>query len=364
MYNEEINKLLSKLNDVQKYFIEDVASEGLNTDDIEFEQMLNERALSNNEKQEIYQFYSDKASLITRLHFESLDEMDKNAIEDLLADNLYPGDPEFNQLLNERSVNKDKIYKYFDYKKDEFLLNYSRDEKDFINKLIKDGITIDNEEFDKKIKETNYDKDKIIRYINNINWINNTNNYIDNVNKEKEIKKEEEKDNKNKINDEIVNDDVEIDDKKRELFNEIQENLKKKEDNKNKDISKNETFDKYNDPYEGMDYYERLSAYAKEKEKHPSNLDSYDDELTTIKRKEKEIQENLENKKKINNLKLKRNWLYSLKQKLASINNNLGDEEIEKVDSKKMGFIDLFTISIVVIILGVLFTSIIKLFSI
>lgn len=366
MYSKEIKKLLENFDDVQKYLIEDLDQEGLTPDDIEFEQMINEKALSKKQKDEIYQYYKDKASLITKLYFDELDETDRFAIEDLIADNLYPGDVEFDQLLNQRTVNKDKIYKYFDYKKNEFLLNYNRNEKDFIDQLIKDGITIDDEEFNKRIKETRYDKDKIIKYINNMNWINNTNDYIQNINnKKKEDQKKEITKEEINIEDSPVNDEVEIDDKKREIFNEIQENLKKKNNSNNtsnniinNEMPTNKPVNNNIDPYEGLDYYERLSLYAKEKEKNPSNLDSYDDELVTLKRKEKEINNHIENNKKIKNLKKKKKWLYALKEKFSSKNNDLGDEDINK-----LGFIDIISMSILVILTCILILSIINLFK-
>ena len=370
MYNEEIKKLLENFDDVQKSLIDDLDAEGLSPDDIEFDQMVNERSLSEKEKEEIYQYYKDKASLITKLYFDDLDEMERFAIEDLLADNLYPGDVEFDQLLNERTVNKDKIYKYFDYKKDEFLLNYNRNEKNFIDQIIKDGISIDDEEFDKRVKDSKYDKDKIIKYINNINWINNTNDYIKNISNKKTEEVKEDIINEIKIPDGPVNDEVQIDDKKREIFNEIQENLKKKEQDDNKDINdenkevideinkeidnienrkkeKSEE-DKIDDLYNGLSYYQRLELYAKEKEIRPSNLDSYDDELKQTNKKDNEIKD----------LKKKKTLLEILKDKFKSKPNDLGDEDINK-----LGFIDVFTISIVVIIICTLLTMIIGLFK-
>ena len=54
MYNEEIKKLLENFDDVQKSLIDDLDAEGLSPDDIEFDQMVNERSLSEKEKEEIY----------------------------------------------------------------------------------------------------------------------------------------------------------------------------------------------------------------------------------------------------------------------------------------------------------------------
>ena len=334
MYNEKLKVLLEELDDIH--------AEGLEPDNIEFEKMVNERALSDKEKDEIYQFYTDRASLKTKCYYDELDDIDKAAIDDLLADNLYPGDVEFEQLLNERVVNKKNIYKYFDNKKKEFLLNYSKKEKDFINKLIKDGININDDEFNKRIKDNNYDKDKIIRYINNINWLNDNKDYIKevNINEKKEDIKE------TKVVEAPINDKVEITDKKKAIFDEIQNNLKTKNEsienkpNTNKIIKSSRP--KPINSYEGLDYYQRLSLYAKEKEMHPSNIDKYDDELIGIKRKEKELKK----------LKKRKSILVALKNSFK--NNDLGDEDI-----KRLGFIDVFTISMVVIILCALFVMII-----
>ena len=349
MYNEKLNALLEKLDDIQKALIDDLDAEGLEPDDIEFEKMMNERALSDKEKEDVYQFYIDRAALKTKCYFDELDDIDKAAIDDLLADNLYPGDVEFEQLLNERAVNKKNIYKYFDNKKKEFLLNYSKKEKGFIDKLIKDRININDDEFNKRIKDNNYDKDKIIRYINNINWINDKKDYIKEISNN--AKKESQKVIKEtKSEEEPINDEVEITDKKREIFNEIQNNIKKKDEvlydkkDNNKVLKSNKT--KLYDPYNGLDYYQRLSLYAKEKEMHPSNIDKYDDELIGIKRKEHELKK----------LKKKKSILVALKNSFKT--NDLGDEGI-----KKLGFIDVFTISMVVIILCALFVAIINLFK-
>ena len=346
MYNEKLKVLLEELDDIQKSLIDDLDAEGLEPDNIEFEKMVNERALSDKEKDEIYQFYTDRASLKTKCYYDELDDIDKAAIDDLLADNLYPGDVEFEQLLNERVVNKKNIYKYFDNKKKEFLLNYSKKEKDFINKLIKDGININDDEFNKRIKDNNYDKDKIIRYINNINWLNDNKDYIKevNINEKKEDIKE------TKVVEAPINDKVEITDKKKAIFDEIQNNLKTKNEsienkpNTNKIIKSSRP--KPINSYEGLDYYQRLSLYAKEKEMHPSNIDKYDDELIGIKRKEKELKK----------LKKRKSILVALKNSFK--NNDLGDEDI-----KRLGFIDVFTISMVVIILCALFVMIINLFK-
>lgn len=337
MFNEEVKKLLDNLNDSQITFIEDADAEGLEINDIEFEQMLNERALSGDEKEGIIQFYKDKAKLKTACYLKELHEIERTTIEDLLSEGLYPGDIEFEQMLNERTVNKENIYKYFDKKKEEFLINYSKDEKNFIEKMIKDGIKIGDKEFDERINNTKYSRDKIVEYYNNIKWINKNNDIIKEIDINKKKKEEEKKriEVKNKKEDKIKDDDFD------EEIDEIDE-IKTKPINK--EI-------KVRDPYEGLDYYERLSLYAKEKEARSSRMDSYDDEL----RQMKKMNEFEERQKEINKLKKQKNWLYRLKDLFKN-------EDLDDKDIKKLGFINIIFVSIITIILCIIFTFVFKIF--
>ena len=378
MYNEELKKLFDKLNDSQKAVVEEMDQEGITIQDEEFTQMArnivslnvaandlpiynelnsdfdvdysyithvpatdidierNKKKIEEENKQKIkknedaiIEYYIGKAALKTKFHFDKLSDIEKSFIEDATAEGLYPGDPEFDQMLNERIVNRDKIYKYYDYKKDEFLLNYSRSELNFIDQMIKDGIKVGDPEFDERINKSTYDKDKIIKYYNNINWINNTDKYFVTKANEEKRKKEEEK-------------------KKEE---DLKNNEQSEENNKvnNKPIP-TKTFD----PYEGKSYYERLELYAKEKEKNPSRLDSYDDELQQMKK--------MENAKKMEIIKVKKNWLIELKNKLQK--NKQKDVLSDENDvSKKLGFIDILAISIVTIIICIILILILTLFK-
>ena len=156
MYNDELKKLFDKLNDSQKAVVEEMDQEGITIQDEEFNQMArnivslnvaandlpiynelnsdfdvdysyitqvpatdidierNKKKIEEENKQKIkknedaiIEYYIGKAALKTKFHFDKLSDIEKSFIEDATAEGLYPGDPEFDQMLNERIVNRD-----------------------------------------------------------------------------------------------------------------------------------------------------------------------------------------------------------------------------------------------------------------
>ncbi|MBR4350662.1 MAG: hypothetical protein IKP98_00330 [Bacilli bacterium] len=120
-FGENKLKLINKLGDYEKAFVEDAAAEGLDLTDIEFRQMMNERAL---DKNAIYNYYAELnelrnlmtleyADLVNKHYKEKLDDIDRAFVEDVKAEGLVPGDAEFNMMLSERTVNKPVVLNYY-----------------------------------------------------------------------------------------------------------------------------------------------------------------------------------------------------------------------------------------------------------
>ena len=109
-YNEEKMRLYNELDDYEKAFIDDSKAEGLEPGDPEFEQMLNERAISIDK---IILYFDSLYDIDQKKAFEELDDYGKMFIEDANSEWIEPGDPEFDQMINERTVNKQSILDYY-----------------------------------------------------------------------------------------------------------------------------------------------------------------------------------------------------------------------------------------------------------
>ncbi|MBQ9023863.1 MAG: Rho termination factor N-terminal domain-containing protein, partial [Bacilli bacterium] len=113
--------------------------------------------------------------------FNELDEYEKAFVEDMHSEGLKPGDAELDQMFNERPVNKAKIYKYLlEIEKNKILYTYEKSnasldeyEKVFIEDMYSNNIKITDPEFNQMIFERCVDKDSIINYFKELNNINN-----------------------------------------------------------------------------------------------------------------------------------------------------------------------------------------------
>ena len=109
IYTEEKNKLYNDLGEYERAFVDDAKAEGLEVGDNEFNQMINERVV---DKQSIYLYYVLVEELKIKKAYADLDETEKMFVEDAKAEGLDPSDNEFNQMLSERTVNKQAILEY------------------------------------------------------------------------------------------------------------------------------------------------------------------------------------------------------------------------------------------------------------
>lgn len=115
-YHLESLKALNKLGTYEKMFVEDAKAECLDIKDNEFRQMLNERCV---DKYAIFTYYCDLVDAKRQMALDyseslrnyystlNLGEFERMFVEDAIAENLYPGDNEYRQMLSERCVNKE-----------------------------------------------------------------------------------------------------------------------------------------------------------------------------------------------------------------------------------------------------------------
>ena len=102
---EEID---TNLNEFENMLIKDAEAEGLELYDQEFEQMMNGRTGIN--KTRVIKYLVDKRKKELR---SNLDEFELKFVDDAQAKGLMPGDPEFEQMYNERvSLDRDKVVNY------------------------------------------------------------------------------------------------------------------------------------------------------------------------------------------------------------------------------------------------------------
>ena len=145
-YKESMNELRSKFTDIEIMFIDDAHSECLEFGDPEFEQMLNERCI---DKRRIYRYLLEAEKIRLLSVYNNLDQYEKMFIDDALAETLDQNDQEFDQMANERNINKEVIVKYFE------ILTKSKEKQ---NKMIasckKEFLKLNDVDFeDKKVKE-------------------------------------------------------------------------------------------------------------------------------------------------------------------------------------------------------------------
>ena len=110
LYNK---RAYMKLGEFEKMFVDDAKAECLNPFDPEFNQMLNERTVN---KEAIYNYYFETEGNNIKKSFEKiysdLGEYERMFVEDALAENLNVEDNEFRQMLNERTVNKEQVISF------------------------------------------------------------------------------------------------------------------------------------------------------------------------------------------------------------------------------------------------------------
>lgn len=104
------NEIFKELNEYEKAFIEDMKAENLNPGDAEFDQMLNERTVN---KTRIYKYLLNIEKITILNAYENLGEFEKEFVNDAAADNIGYKDSEYYQMLNERCVNKNMINNYY-----------------------------------------------------------------------------------------------------------------------------------------------------------------------------------------------------------------------------------------------------------
>ncbi len=121
-YNENKIKLMDKLGDYERAFVEDATAEGLVPGDNEFNQMLNERTVNKDAVLNYYKDVLDVKQLMVWEYYDMLDEYEKMFVDDAKAEGLIPGDNEFNMMMGERTVNKERVFSYYkqlaEYQKD------------------------------------------------------------------------------------------------------------------------------------------------------------------------------------------------------------------------------------------------------
>ena len=119
----KIKMAFDVLDDYEKMFVEDAKAETIEPGDNEFDMMLGERTVN---KGRILNYYRDiaeaqkkqaKIKETSNKYFGNkeeapkieLDEHEKMFVEDAKAETLEPGDNEFDQMANERTIDKDKV---------------------------------------------------------------------------------------------------------------------------------------------------------------------------------------------------------------------------------------------------------------
>ena len=126
-YNELKKAEYAKLGKYEKMFIDDALAECLEPADNEFEQMLNERTV---DKNAIYAYYNalnnldldmNKELLTNKYNnlklgvknaYARLGEYERMFIDDAFAEGLDIYDPEFEQMLNERTVKDTQVWAF------------------------------------------------------------------------------------------------------------------------------------------------------------------------------------------------------------------------------------------------------------
>lgn len=145
-YTEVKDSIFNELDEIEKIFVEDMMAEGLQPGDIELDQMFTERNVN---KANIYK-YLLKIEKIKLLNvYENLGEFEKEFVNEATEENINFHDAEFNQMLNERCVNRKVLNNYYSLLEKSF--NYQKLIADDYKKHIKFENSIDLE--NKKAKE-------------------------------------------------------------------------------------------------------------------------------------------------------------------------------------------------------------------
>ena len=145
-YTEVKDSIFNELNDQEKIFVEDMIAEGLQPGDIELDQMLNERKVN---KANIYKYLLKIEKIKLLNAYENLGEFEKEFVNEATEENINFHDAEFNQMLNERCVNRKALNNYYSLLEKSY--NYQKLIADDYKKHIKFENSIDLE--NKKVKE-------------------------------------------------------------------------------------------------------------------------------------------------------------------------------------------------------------------
>ena len=145
-YKERMKELRNEYTEYEIMFIEDAHSECLELGDQEFDQMLNERCI---DKRRIYKYLLEVEKIKLLNVYDNLDEYEKMFIDDAHSECLELGDQEFDQMLNERRINKEVIIKFYE------ILNKSKENQDkIIANCKKEFLKLNDVNLeDKKVKE-------------------------------------------------------------------------------------------------------------------------------------------------------------------------------------------------------------------
>ena len=361
-------ELYNELDDFERAFVDDAKAESLEPNDQEFDQMANERSIN---KDRVLEYFKKAKEEKEQKHkkelWDNLNDFEKMFVDDAKAEGLAPGDSEFDQMLDERTgIDRDKVIGYFEGRivkkepkveepKVEEPKKEEEEEKKEETKVENEYSKLSSEEIKERIKEIEEKRkeidSRIIKIDLNATWKGTPEAMLDYIKLTKELDKLKKALAEKELIDNAENENL---DNKTDIKNE--ENKSNEEE---KEVNKTTPKEKENPSVskDGGTYASRLEAYAKEKEAKPSNIDQYDDELLKMKFEEKKLATNEKRKEELDRLKKKRTLWYRLRNLFNSKN------EINKEDSnsKRLGFTDIFVITSVTAIIGVLLIFIIKL---
>ena len=301
--------------------------------------------------------------------YNELDEFEKAFIDDAKAESLEPNDQEFDQMLNQRHINKDKVLEYFkkvdeekeQKHKQELWDNLNDFEKMFVDDAKAEGLAPGDSEFDQMLNErTGIDRDKIIGYFEG--RIVKKEPKIEEQPKVEETKVEEEKKEETKVEDEYS----------KLSSEEIQKRIKEIEE-KRKEVDSRIIKIDLNAPWKGtpeamLEYINLVKELDKLKKALAKKEETKVENKEPVIVKEVKVEEPKKNNReeKIKKLKEKQGLLYKLRKKLKLDEESKKEKERKKAIAKndisrRLGFTDIFVITSVTAIIGVLLIFIIKL---
>ena len=109
-YKIIMEQFRAEFTEQEVMFVDDAASECLEFGDQEFDQMLNQRYIN---KIRVYKCLLGTQKIKLLNMYDNLTSYEKMFVDDAIAEGLNPGDPEFDQMANERSVDKEVMATYF-----------------------------------------------------------------------------------------------------------------------------------------------------------------------------------------------------------------------------------------------------------